>query len=386
MKLSTDKKEILLKLSSWLKDQSSQHISVGGYAGTGKTTLIALLRAIISKKQPKLKIAFACYTGKATQVLQNFLKSTNSIFPSDFIGTIHSLIYTPIINKKGAIVGWDKKQKLEFNLIIIDEASMVSEEIWQDLISFKLPIVVFGDHGQLPPIGSHFSLMSNPNLKLETIHRQQAANPIIQVSVLAREKGSVPIKQFSPTVEKFKASELETQERLGEMLSKYDKETLILCGYNWTRVKLNQEIRQSLGFSSAYPQSGDRVICLRNNHQQLIYNGMLGTIISIKSADDNWYHAEIKMDDRKDIFSGRIAKDQFNKTQGLNFTKYRQKSVQGDLFDFGYALTVHKAQGSQAKKVILFEQRFSKMSDEDWKRWLYTAVTRAEEELYIVGE
>ena len=57
----------------------------------------------------------------------------------------------------------------------------------------------------------------------------------------------------------------------------------------------------------------------------------------------------------------------------------------GDLFDFGYALTVHKAQGSQAKKVILFEERFKKMTDDEWKRWLYTAVTRAEEELYIFG-
>jgi len=59
--------------------------------------------------------------------------------------------------------------------------------------------------------------------------------------------------------------------------------------------------------------------------------------------------------------------------------------MKGDLFDFGYALTVHKAQGSQAKKVILFEERFSKMDDTDWKRWLYTAITRAEEELLIFG-
>ena len=57
--------------------------------------------------------------------------------------------------------------------------------------------------------------------------------------------------------------------------------------------------------------------------------------------------------------------------------------MQGDLFDFGYAITVHKAQGSQAKRVVLFEERFKQMNDEEWKRWLYTAVTRAEEELYI---
>ena len=60
--------------------------------------------------------------------------------------------------------------------------------------------------------------------------------------------------------------------------------------------------------------------------------------------------------------------------------------MKGDLFDFGYALTVHKAQGSQAKRVILFEERFKQMSNLDWRRWLYTAVTRAEEELIILGD
>ena len=69
----------------------------------------------------------------------------------------------------------------------------------------------------------------------------------------------------------------------------------------------------------------------------------------------------------------------------MNFTDKRAETMKGDLFDFGYALTVHKAQGSQAKRVILFEERFKQMNDEEWKRWLYTAVTRAEEELYIFG-
>jgi exodeoxyribonuclease-5 len=59
--------------------------------------------------------------------------------------------------------------------------------------------------------------------------------------------------------------------------------------------------------------------------------------------------------------------------------------MDGDLFDYGYALTVHKAQGSQAKRVILFEERFSKMDSDGWKKWLYTAVTRAAEELIIIG-
>jgi superfamily I DNA/RNA helicase len=89
------------------------------------------------------------------------------------------------------------------------------------------------------------------------------------------------------------------------------------------------------------------------------------------------------MDGEEDVFHGLIAAGQFGADGPLNFTPDRKKTVRGDLFDFGYALTVHKAQGSQAKRVILFEERFAKMDDDEWRRWLYTAVTRAEEELYI---
>ncbi|KUK76212.1 MAG: Uncharacterized protein XD93_1046 [candidate division WS6 bacterium 34_10] len=388
MQLSADKKVILKQLITWYRDNYHQpsYITIGGYAGTGKTTLIALLRSIIHKKNPKLKIAFVSFTGKATQVMQTYLKKVKAIYPQDFVGTIHSLIYTPRINKSGVITSWEKKPELEFDLIIIDEASMVSSDIWQDLSSFEIPVMAFGDHGQLPPIHGKFSLMSKPDLKLEKIHRQMADNPIIKVSIFAREQGKIPVDRYSKNVIKFSQQDPEAQEQVMELINQFDQDTLILCGYNWTRVKLNQDIRNCLGFMEPTPQSGDRVICLRNNHTQKIYNGMLGTVQSIQREDEQWYHAEIKMDDREEIFAGLIAADQFNSTEALNFSKQRSKTMKGDLFDFGYALTVHKAQGSQAKRVILFEQRFSKMTDDNWRRWLYTAVTRAEQELYIVGE
>ena len=144
-------------------------------------------------------------------------------------------------------------------------------------------------------------------------------------------------------------------------------------------------MRSLAGFDSPEPMSGDRVICLRNNHKKKIYNGMLGTIVRISQSDPLWYDAEIQMDGDEIMYTGRIYKEQFNAQESLNFTSNRALSKQGDLFDFGYALTVHKAQGSQAKRVILMEERFPKMTDDDWCRWLYTAVTRAQEELYIFG-
>lgn len=178
---------------------------------------------------------------------------------------------------------------------------------------------------------------------------------------------------------------MDCQERVEELLGNFTTDLLVLCGYNNTRVKLNKFIREGMQFESAEPTVNDRVICLRNNHKVGIYNGMLGIIEGLKSKDDQWFKAEIKMDGEQDSYEGLILKSQFNSQEAMNFSKNRYLTIKGDLFDFGYALTVHKAQGSQAKRVVLFEERFSQMDENMWRRWLYTAVTRAEEELFIVG-
>jgi exodeoxyribonuclease V len=385
--LSKDQNKSLKDLLAWYNQgqPKSRFITLGGYAGTGKTTLIAFLQKKIKKINKKTKIAFVCFTGKAALVLQQKLKEERSLEEKDSVSTIHSLIYSPIENVKQEIVGWKKKDKISKDLIIIDEASMVDKSIWQDLLTYGVPIIAVGDHGQLPPIKGQFNLMARPILKLEQIHRQAKNNPIINVSVQARTTGKIDILNYSNLVKKLKASDIEAQEFLEGLLKDYDQDNLILCGYNSTRIKLNNYIRQNLGFKTLEPQINDRVICLRNNYEKHIFNGMLGTIKAIKKKNKDWYEAEISMDVGEPYF-GLIAVSQFNSQEPLNFTKSRSKIMKGDLFDFGYALTVHKAQGSQAKKVIVLEERFRKSSQDDWQRWLYTAVTRAQEELYVFGE
>ncbi len=385
LSLSLDQKKALAKLLSWQRNPQGGFITFGGYAGTGKSTLIGVLRKKLYEDEPGLRVAFVSFTGRAARVLKQKIKQQQSLLSQDFVGTIHSLIYSPIIGPKGEIMGWKRRTAIEFDLIIVDEASMVDEEVWQDLLFYGIPIIAVGDHGQLPPIRGQFNLMNQPDLRLENIHRQAQDNPIIKVATVARKYGVIPALEFSPQVLKVEKNNPETAERVSEWLANYQPSTLILCGYNHTRVRLNTQIRKNLGFDSSLPQSGDRVICLRNNHQAGIYNGMLGTINFIKKKNKDWYFAEINMDEENNLQGGLIAVDQFNHKDGLNFTQERSRTKEGNLFDFGYALTVHKAQGAQSKKVVLFEERFSRSSDDDWRRWLYTAVTRAEEELYIVG-
>jgi len=385
--LSPSQKKILDKIIEWYKnDAKAQYVTVGGYAGTGKTTLIAFLRKRIARLNKETKIGFVSYTGKASRVLRTKLKESKAIFSGDTVGTIHSLIYSPLVNEREEIIGWKQKEKIDRDLIIIDEASMVDETIWRHLLSYKVPIVVVGDHGQLPPIAGSFHLIALPELELVEIHRQAQNNPIISLSIEARLHGFIRPGTYSTTVRKFGKNDVDSQEVISELLANYSPDTLILCGYNKTRKRLNAHIRNTLGYSSPLPQNGDRVICLRNNYEKHIFNGMTGTLLQIHEENTKWYRAEIQMDGEDRMYKGLISKEQFMSDAALNFTDKRSAIMAGDLFDFGYALTVHKAQGSQAKRVILFEERFSKMDDEAWRRWLYTGVTRAEEELYIIPQ
>src|SRR3989338_3621541 len=386
--LSSDQKFVLESLLSWVRNPKNGYITVGGYAGTGKTTITAILRTLLKKQSPNLSVAFACFTGKAAQVLKGKLVEQKSIFKGDTIGTLHSLMYKPKVDKNGQIVGWKKVSAIDSDLIIIDEASMITQDMWQDICSYGVPIIAIGDHGQLPPVGDNYSLMDNPQLRLETIHRHAQDNPILQVAILARTTGKIPFQVFSATVRKVARNSLEAEEIIDKIFNSFNDNTLILCGRNATRVKLNQQIRSRLDFTSDEPVIGEQVICLKNNYKNLarpIYNGMIGKLIKLALSDKHWYEAEILFHGEEVPYQGRISRYQFHKEKYLAEVKGIHYSEIGDRFDFGYALTVHKSQGSQADRVLLFEEPSSYWEDELWSRWLYTAVTRAVKELYIIG-
>lgn len=384
--VTADQKEVLRSILEWLSSGNRPYLTFGGYAGTGKSTLIAFLRLILKTKKPQWRVAFAAFTGKASQVLEQKLQSAGTRQSKDSVGTLHSLLYSPVVSQSGEISGWTKKAKLEFDLIVIDEASMVTEEIWRDLLSFGVPVLAVGDHGQLPPIEGKFNLMAEPDLTLTKIHRQASGSPIIQVATLARVNGFIPVRRFDKLVEKFDAHNSEAQAQIESYFQGYQPGTLFLVGMNRTRVGINQSIRAQQYREGSRPEPGDVVICLKNNWRKGIFNGMSGRIRQLEGipdCDGNCTLVNARIDDfsGKKLYAGPIALDVFNQTDRSQM-KFPKEAA---LFDFGYALTVHKAQGSQAKKVILIEERNRHMSDEDWARWLYTAVTRAEEELYIFG-
>ena len=386
--LSQDQVATLQEIGAWYRGRTSPYLTLGGYAGTGKTTLISYLRQALSDFDADATVGFCAYTGKATRVLQDKIREHKAMRRGDSVSTIHSLIYT---TKDGAsaLPTWERKATLERSLIVVDEASMVDDSIWQDLLSFGIPVLAVGDHGQLPPVGSAFNLMAQPQLKLERIFRQVEGSPIIAVATMARETGLLPVKQFGAGVLKLDRAQPETGIIVQELLQNWQTDLLVLCGYNATRIKLNQAIREMRDMVSPEPQSGDRVVCLRNNRVKHIFNGMLGRITHITpvSGKDHqaWYEAEIELEGEDYTYTGYILRAQFGAAVTEKEVPLAPDGQRGDLWDYGYALTVHKAQGSQAPSVLVFEERFAKASDEDWRRWLYTAVTRAELQLTIIG-
>ena len=385
--LSAKQKNIIKDILDWYKEKKIPYLTLGGYAGTGKTTILGYLNEKLHKEYKDINIAYCSYTGKASQVLRKKLQETGSLKRSDYVGTIHRLIYKAIVDEDDNIIGWEKisVDDFEYDLIIVDEASMVSSDIWQDLLSFEKPILAVGDHGQLPPVEGKFNLMLKPMLRLEEIYRQEKDNPIVVISEMARKYGEIPKMEYGRYVKKFSREDEDVMEFLTDQLSSYNENMMVLVGYNHTRNKINDGIRQLLEFESPQPQIQDRVICLRNNAELGIFNGMIGTLQSIEkvSVADmlEYYQTDIIFDGEDEVFHLPISIEQFRQRETL-----RNVSRDINLFDFGYALTVHKAQGSQAEKVILFEERFSKMDDDMWRRWLYTGVTRAVSELYIIGQ
>ncbi|MEI7511887.1 MAG: AAA family ATPase [Candidatus Uhrbacteria bacterium] len=391
LSFSEDQARVLERLHEWSLKPDSRSITLGGYAGTGKTTVIAALRRELAASCPDLSVAFCSYTGKASQVLRQTLIAAGALYPQDTCGTIHSLLYSPLVGEDGTILGWMRSKEIDANLIIVDEASMVTDHIWQDLLIANLPIIAVGDHGQLPPIEGKYNLMDKTDLTLERIHRQAENNPIIQLAQEARLTGKISVGDFSKSVRKFSYATHEASDvndLVDHLLSNVHDDMLILCGYNKTRVALNKSVRQKLGRESDDPEGGDRVVCLKNTYVtpgSPIYNGMVGTLDSITPEGDHWYAANIAFVDEEREFAGLISRHQFNQPQTIQTVPGLGPKHIGERFDYGYALTVHKSQGSQANTVLLFEERFPKSSDDDWRRWLYTAVTRARENLYIIG-
>jgi ATP-dependent exoDNAse (exonuclease V) alpha subunit len=389
---------------------SFQYNTIGGFAGTGKTFLISVLRQELYNNWNHLKVAFATFTGKACNVLQVKLHENNSIFAKDTCSTIHRLMYIPEFgydkkSKKKVVTKWVRRKELECNLIIIDEASMVNRTLWNDLLEYEVPIIAVGDHGQLPPIEDNdhnkfsFNLMEKPKYLLTEIKRQALENPIIRLSQDVRNGKEIPIGPYdenNPSAAFNLKWKSKSCENMWDKIDFSGDDIITICGTNETRVHINNKIRNKLGFTRPEPYPGERVIFLKNNYDSKVFNGMLGKVLFLLYEAKNVYDMTIQPDDYENPFAGLVYNGCFGKEkyddfhselQNYKYIKIIKESEYGtiDVCDYGYCITTHKSQGSEFSKVICFDEKDRFGKDEMFRRrWLYTAVTRAKDKLFLI--
>jgi exodeoxyribonuclease-5 len=170
------------------------------------------------------------------------------------------------------VLNWDSPLA-STKLLIVDEVSMVGEDLARDLLRFKKPILVLGDPAQLPPIrDAGYFINAEPDILLTEVHRQAQNNPIIKASMDIRqgknpEAGSNDMGSFH--IIQRKDIDIST---LAELCVASDQ---VLCGRNQTRITLNNLIRKTLGIDSVYPVVGDRLVCLKNDKNVGVFNGSL---------------------------------------------------------------------------------------------------------------
>jgi exodeoxyribonuclease-5 len=357
----------LSAVADWLKARPGQVgtpplFRLFGYAGTGKTTLAKHLAEDVDGK-----VLYAAFTGKAALVMRR--KGCEGA------STIHSMIYKPIERETETPTFelWDDAPVADAKLIVIDECSMVDAELGRDLMSFGVPVLVLGDPAQLPPIqGGGFFTDAEPDVMLTEVHRQAINDPIVRLSMDIRAGQRLVPGEYG-------ASQVVRRDALDpQRVLDADQ---ILVGRNATRRAYNARMRERRGFTGALPMLGDKLVCLRNNRRKGLFNGGLWVIREKPKTrrqilgmrlrpDEDVGGRTVKVSVRPECFTGAI--EQLEWPVRKHF----------DEFDFGYVLTVHKAQGSQWDDVVLFDESFA--FPDSRERWLYTGVTRAAKRLTVV--
>jgi exodeoxyribonuclease-5 len=364
MRWSPQQDTALKAVSAWLKDRDRQVFRLFGFAGTGKTTLARHIAEGASGE-----VVFAAFTGKAAHVMRG--KGCRGA------GTIHSLIYRMRGEDENGptFVLNDDSAAGKAALIVIDECSMVDLEIGRDLLSFGTPVLVLGDPAQLPPVaGGGFFTESEPDVMLTEVHRQAADDPIIHLSMVVREGGRLSPGAYGES-RVIARGEVEQEQVL--------EADQVLVGRNSTRRSFNQRIRQLLGRSGPMPVAGDTLVCLRNDRKRGLLNGSLWHVDRVRQPRKGLLRYTVSPEEgdfgkRRTVVS--IGPAFFDGTAGALSSAERRRS---DEFDYGYVLTVHKAQGSQWEDVVLFDESFA--FREHRARWLYTGITRAAARITVVG-
>ena len=387
----TNKQQLGLQVAVQRFKNKEKYTCISGYAGSGKSTLVKFIIQSLPGINPETDVVYATFTGKAAQVL---LKKGNKN-----VSTLHKLLYESLPRPDGS---WYRKpvERIPYKIVVVDEVSMVPQSMIEQLFKYSIYLLALGDPFQLPPIQKDDvnTLLNKPHVFLDEIMRQAQESEIIRVSMDIREGKLIDTLDGSE-VKIFNAADFEES-----MLLWADQ---VLVATNQTRINLNNTMRRLLGREGG-PQDGDKVICLKNewdilaDNEDPLVNGTIGFLKNSYSTYVNFprflggHHFDVLQSDfvsdggalfrdlnmdKKMIMTGDKCCDwKTAYTIGRNLNHKHKLPKE---FTYGYAITCHKAQGSQWEKVLIVEEKFP-FDKTEHARWLYTALTRAEEKAVII--
>ena len=388
----TKKQEEGLKIAVERYRNNEKYTCIAGYAGSGKSTLIKFIIAALDI-DPK-DVSYVAYTGKAAAVLQS--KGCPNAT------TAHKLLYKARLMPDGNY-RYFPVDEMEYKVVVVDEISMLPLTMWNRLLRHNCYILATGDPGQLPPVDKDEDnhVLDKPHIFLDEIMRQAQDSEIIRLSMWIRE--GKPLVSFPVANEQVQIF------TPGQVVSgMYEWADQILCATNDRRNATNKYMRELRGYGPE-PCAGDKIISLHNHWDDLsincdwfLTNGTIGTLTDY-FKDDFWLpryihkgpittmYSNIELEDGDGFLDIPIDYQALNTGVASLDGKQiylikKNKNIQWQPpydFAYAYAITCHKAQGSEWDKVLVFEEGFP-FNQEEHKRWLYTAVTRAKEKLVVV--
>lgn len=414
LELTNSQQDTLDQVTGWLLDLKQQKelpkdvtqaCIINGEAGTGKTFLMKVL--LDNMRTMGLKCSTIAFTGKAANVLY---KKTGH--PSC---TIHRLIYKYSISNDDGYFSDAEEEKQAFEdgkmlaevmnskVIIVDEYSMLTREIAKDLASLGKWLILVGDLNQLPPVkeacisvAEYKKMLNNvylPVWELKEPVRQAEYNPILTLARKVKD-GLITLKEYTTTHETSSATlRCSKTPKMDAKLFGLE-ENIVVCSTNKTRTQLNKQIRKVLGFEGSIIAPGEKIVIYKNHKAEKLFNGESYIIkevlkigkhmgfnyasISIDVGDENYEkvkYINIWLDPLETgDYSWKLNTDS-------EYSKAAQYQFMNSLVHvgYGYAITCHKAQGSEWDLVYIYytDCYYNK------KQWLYTALTRAKNHAVI---
>lgn len=381
---SPQQDKALVAVQKWFRAGDSRLFYLAGYAGTGKTTLAKEIAAGCGN------VLFGAFTGKAASVLRS--KGCHGA------NTLHSLMYRPtdvywcrnhpqesVSIHEGKCPLCSEELRLrnypEFvlneesplhdaDLLIVDECSMVDQQLGTDVMSFGIPVLSIGDPAQLLPVRDEagYFTAGEPDVMLTEIHRQAQGNPIIAMATRVREGRRLVYGAYGDSAVK-RRSELAA--------SDLEHSDIRLAGRNKTIQWLNTVWRHAGKFTDETPMAGEKVLCLRNNARKGLLNGTLWDVVEVMGKNEHLVRMRIKPEE------GGFVREVTAPAKFFRALREGEDQWPTDeSFMYGYAMTVHKAQGSEWNDVLVFDE--SGLWGAEANNWLYTAITRAANRVTVI--